>query len=43
MDEIHEVTGMKLVELRDVTTEGKKWRRLVKTVAQRAQRVDSTR
>ena len=41
MDEIHEVTGMKLAELRDVTTERKQWRRLVKTVA-RAQRVDST-
>jgi len=42
MDEIHEVTGKKLVELRDVTTERKHWRRQVKTVA-RAQRVDSTR
>jgi len=42
MDEIHEVTGMKLAELRDVTTEKKQWRRLVKTVA-RAPRVDSTR
>jgi len=42
MDEIHEVTGMKLVELRDVMTERKKWRRLVKTVA-RTQRVESTR
>src|SRR6218665_2400728 len=42
MDEIHEVTGMKLAELRDVTTERKQWRRLVKTVA-RAHRVDSTR
>src|SRR6218665_3354108 len=42
MDDIHEVTGMKLAELRDVTTERKQWRRLVKTVA-RAQRVDSTR
>jgi len=42
MDDIHEVTGMELVELRDVTTERKHWRRLVKTVA-RAQRVDSTR
>ena len=41
MDEIHEVTGMKLAELRDVTTEKKKWIRL-KTVT-RAQRVDSTR
>jgi len=42
MDEIHEVTGMKLAELRDVTTERKQWRRLVKTVT-RAPRVDSTR
>src|SRR6218665_3347216 len=42
MDEIHEVTGKMLAELRDVTTERKHWRRLVKTVA-RAQRVDSTR
>ena len=39
MDEIHEVTGMKLAELRDVTTEGKQSRKLVKTVA----RADSTR
>jgi len=42
MDEIHEVTGMKLAELREVTTERKHWRRLVKMVA-RAQRADSTR
>ena len=42
MDLVHEVTGMKLAELRDVTTERKKWRGLVKTIA-RAQRVDSTR
>jgi len=42
MDEIHEVTGMKLAERRDVTTERKQWRRLVKTVV-RAQRVDRTR
>ena len=42
MDEIHEVTGMKLAELRDVTTERKIWRKMVKTIA-RAQRVDSTR
>ena len=42
MDEIHEVTGMKLAELRDVTTERKHWRRMVKTVA-RTRRVDSTR
>src|SRR6218665_602725 len=37
MDEIHvhahEVTGLQLAELRDVTTERKQWRRLVKTVA----------
>jgi len=42
MGEIHKVTGMKLAVLRDVTTERKQWRRLVKTVA-KAQRVDSTR
>src|SRR6218665_1363428 len=42
MNEIHEVTGMKVGELTDVTTERKEWRRLAKTVA-RAQRVDSTR
>src|SRR6218665_2346123 len=33
MDEIHEVTGMKLAELRDVMAERKHWRRMVKTVA----------
>src|SRR6218665_304699 len=42
MDEIHEVTGMKLAELRDVTAERKHCRRMVKTVA-RTRRVDSTR
>jgi len=42
MDEIHEVTRMKVAELRDVTTERKQWRRLLETVA-RAQGVDSTR
>src|SRR6218665_2192033 len=42
MDEIHEVTGMKLAELRDVTAKRKHWRRMVKTVA-RTRRVDSTR
>src|SRR6218665_2144643 len=42
MDEIHEVTGMKLAELRDVSTERKHWRRMVKTVA-RTRGVDSTR
>ena len=36
MDEIHEVTGMKLAELRDVM------RKMVKTIA-RTQRVDSRR
>jgi len=33
MDEIHEVTGMKLAELRDVTKERKQWRRLDTMVA----------
>src|SRR6218665_625559 len=42
MDEIHEVTGMKLAELRDVTIDRKQWRRMVKTTA-RTRRVDSTR
>jgi len=28
MDELQEVTGMKLAELMDVTTERKQWRRL---------------
>ena len=42
MDEIHEVTGMKLAEVRDVTTERKIWRKMVKTIA-RTERVDSTR
>src|SRR6218665_2420927 len=42
MDEIHEVTGMKLAKLRDVTAERKHWRRMVKIVA-RTRRVDSTR
>jgi len=32
MDEIHEVTGMKLAELRDVMTERKQWRRLAMMV-----------
>src|SRR6218665_2162388 len=41
MDEIQEVTGMKLAELRDVATERKIWRKIVKTIA-RTQRVDST-
>jgi len=41
MDEIHEVTGMKLAELRDVTSKRKQRGRVVKTVA-RAQKVDST-
>jgi len=43
MDEIiHEVTGTKLAELRDVTTEGKQWRRLAIMVA-RVPGTDSTR
>ena len=42
MDEIYEVTGMKLAELRDVTTERKIWSKMVKTIT-RTQRVDSTR
>ena len=40
MDERHEETGMKLAEVREVTTEKKHWRRLVKMVAT-AQRADS--
>jgi len=31
MYEMHEVTGMKLAELRDVTTESKIWRNMVMT------------
>jgi len=42
MDEIHKVTGRKLVELRDMTTERKKWRRLAMMVA-RVPSTDSTR
>jgi len=42
MDEINEVTGMKLVELRDVTTERKQRRRLAMTVA-RVPGTDCTR
>jgi len=42
MDEIHEVTGMKLAELRNMTTERKHGRRLVRMVA-RVQPADSTR
>jgi len=42
MDEIHELTGMKLAELRDVTTERKKWRHLA-MMAARVPRTDSTR
>jgi len=42
MDEIHEVTGMKPAELRDVMTERKQWRRLVLTVV-RVPGTDSTR
>jgi len=32
MDEIHEVSGMKLEKLRDVTTERKQWRRPMKSL-----------
>src|SRR6218665_2932164 len=42
MDEIHEVTGMKLVEPRAVTTERKQWRRVAMMVA-RVPGTDSTR
>ena len=41
MDEIHEITGMKLAELRDVTTERKQRRRLAVMVA-RVPGTDST-
>jgi len=33
MDEIHEVTGTKLAELRDAMIERKQWRRFVMVVA----------
>jgi len=42
MDEINEVTGMKLAELRDMMTERKLWRGLAMTVA-RVPGTDSTR
>ena len=42
MDEIYEVTGMKLAELRDVTMKRNIWRKMIKTIA-RTQRVDRTR
>ena len=42
MDEIREVTGMKLAELSDVTTERQQWRRLAMMVA-RVPRTDGTR
>jgi len=41
MDEIQEVTGMTLAELRDVMTERKQWRRLA--MVTRVPRTDSTR
>ena len=41
MDEVHEVTEMKLAELRDSTIERKHWRRLVMVVA-RVPGTDST-
>ena len=42
MDETHEVTGMKIAELRDVMTERKQWRRLAMMVA-RVPGTDCTR
>jgi len=39
MDEIHEVTGMKLAELKDVTTD----RKAVAMMVARVPRTDSTR
>ena len=42
MDEVHKVTGMKMAELRDVTTERKQWRRLAMMVA-RVPRTDGTK
>ena len=39
MDEIHDITGMKLAELRDVTTERKNWRLLARKVT-RVQRIN---
>jgi len=42
MNEIHEVAGLKLAELRDVMTERKQWRRLAMMVA-RVPGTDSTR
>ena len=42
MDEVHEVTGMKLTELRDETIERKYWKRLVMVVA-RVPGTDRTR
>ena len=42
MDEIHEVTGMQLAELSDMTTEMKQWRRLAMMVA-RVPGANSTR
>jgi len=43
MNNIHEVTGMKLAKLRDVKTERKHWRRLVKTIARAQRRQSLTR
>lgn len=42
MDEIHEITGTKLAELRDMTTEKKQWRRFAIAVG-RVPGTDSTR
>ena len=43
MDEIHEVTGMKLAELRDAMKEKKQWGRLVMVGVVRVPGTDSTR
>ena len=42
MDEIHETTGMNLEELRDATTERRKWRGLTMVIA-KVPGTDSTR
>ena len=43
MAEIHEVTGMKLAELRAATTKRKQWRRLVKTLGLKESTAQGTR
>jgi hypothetical protein len=42
MDEIQERTEMSLEELRDATSDRKRWREVIMSIA-RAQRVESTR